>query len=207
MRAGAIQSGLADLSKESVMRILKEASLELHELQKEHLPILFLWRNSDDFMGLCSTRRNVVSLDEFKKELQSDFSRDRHLQFMIVRKDEYIGTLYSYNLNRTDGHAFATIFIAEGWRDKGYGAEAMIVFLEYLFREYRLYKVYAEVYSYNLKSLRALTSGRFVEEGRFRGHRLYQGERHDLIRMAFFESQVEDFAPLVKKLTSRYRSA
>lgn len=188
------------------MQILKGASLELHELQEEHLPILFLWRNSDDFMGLCSTRRNVVSLDEFQKELQSDFSRDRHLQFMIVRKDEYIGTLYSYNLNRTDGHAFVTIFIAEAWRDRGYGAEAMVVFLECLFREYELHKVYAEVYSYNLESLRALTSGMFVEEGRFRGHRLYQSERHDLIRMAFFKSQVKDFTLLVKKLTNRDHS-
>lgn len=185
------------------MQILKGASLELHGLQEEHLPILFLWRNSDDFMGLCSTRRNTVSLDEFQKELQSDFSRDRHLQFMIVRKNEYIGTLYSYNLNQTDGHAFVTIFIAEAWRDKGYGAEAMVIFLEHLFREYELHKVYTEAYSYNLESLHALVSGKFVEEGKFQGHRLYQGKRHDLIRMAFFRSQVKDFSQLVKRLTNR----
>jgi len=185
------------------VRILKGASLELHEFQEEHLPILLLWRNSDDFMELCSTRRNHVSPEEFSAELNSDLKRDRHLQFMIVRKNECIGTIYSYNLNRTDGHVFVTTYVAKVWRDKGYGAESVITFLEYLFREYGLHKVYAEVYSYNLESLRALTSGKFIEEGRFLGHRLYHNERHDLIRMAFFMSQFKDFVPLVKRLTNR----
>lgn len=185
------------------MLILKGVSLELHELQKEHLPILFLWRNSDDFMELCSTRRNSVSLEDFKAELDFDLERDRHLQFMIVRKKDCIGTIYSYNLNRTDGHAFVTTYIAKSWRDIGCGAEAMVVFLEYLFREYGLHKVYAEVYSYNLDSLRAMTSGKFVEEGRFKEHRLHHNKRYDLIRLAFFRSQLKDFAPLVKRLTNR----
>lgn len=185
------------------MQILKGASLELHELQEEHLPMLFLWRNSNDFMELCSTRRNSVSLEDFKTELDSDLKRDRHLQFMIARKNEYIGTVYSYSLNRTDGHAFVTTYLAKDWRDRGCGAEAVVVFLEYLFRKYELYKIYAEVYSYNLESLRALASGKFVEEGKFRGHRLYRGERHDLIRLAFFRSQLRDFAPLLKRLTNR----
>ncbi|OYV63507.1 MAG: hypothetical protein B7X03_01675 [Parcubacteria group bacterium 21-58-10] len=185
------------------MRILKGASLELHELQEEHLPVLFLWRNSVDFMGLCSTRRNLISPEEFRIELKSDFRRDRHSQFLIIKKKECIGTVYSYKLNRTDGYTFITIFIAKPWRNKGYGAEAMVVFLEYLFREFGLYKVYAEIYSYNHKSLRALMSGKFIEEGRFRGHRLYHEERHDLIRLAFFRSQLGDFASLVKKLTNR----
>lgn len=185
------------------MRILKGASLELHELQEEHLPTLFLWRNSSDFIELCSTRRNRVSLEEFRAELSSDLKKDRHLQFLIVKKGEYIGTIYSYNLNCTDGHAFVTIFIAKHWRDKGYGAESVVVFLEHLFREFVLFKVYVEVYSYNLESIYALTSGRFVEEGRFRDHRLNNGERHDLVRFAFFRSQLRDFAPLIEKLTSR----
>lgn len=185
------------------MQILKGASLELRELQEEHLPILHLWRNSDDFMGLCSTRRNSVSLEEFRVELDSDLKKDRHNQFLIFRNEECIGTLYSYNFNRTDSYVFVTIFVAEPWRDKGYGAEAMIIFLEYLFREYGLYKVYAEVYSYNLESLHTLVSGKFVEEGRFRGHRLYHNERCDLIRMAFFRSQIRNFASLVERLTNR----
>lgn len=198
---GLILTQSNGLWKEAIMQILKGVSLELREVQEEHLPTLFLWRNSDDFMKLCSTRRNFVSLEEFKNELASDLRKDRHTQFLIVRKGEYIGTIYSYNLNRTDEYVFVTIYIAESWRSKGYGAEAMIVFFEHLFREYNLYKVYVEVYSYNLESLNALSSGGFVEEGRFCGHRLYNDKRYDLVRMAFFRSQLKDFAPLIKKLT------
>ena len=110
------------------MVIMMGKNLELYELQEKHLSTLFLWRNSDDFMKLCSTRRNTVSLHEFEAELASDLRRDRHIQFLIVRKEEYIGTIYSYNLNLTDGHVFVTIYIAESWQSRGYGAEAMIVF-------------------------------------------------------------------------------
>ncbi|MCX6787287.1 MAG: GNAT family protein, partial [Candidatus Kaiserbacteria bacterium] len=184
-------------------RILKGVSLELHELQEEHLPTLFLWRNTADFMALCTTRRNTVSLEEFRAELTDDLKKNRHIQFMIVRKGEYIGTLYSYNLNRTDGHVFVTTFMAESWRSRGYGAEATLVFLEYLFREYKLYKVYAEVYSYNPKSLSSLISGGCIEEARFRGHRIHNSERHDLIRMALFRNQLESIIPAMKKLTNR----
>lgn len=185
------------------MRILNGRSIELHELQEEHVPMLYLWRNSSDFMELCSTRRNQISAEAFRVELQSDLKKDRHHQFLIVRKDELIGTLYSYNLNRTDGYVFVTIFIAERWRSSGYGAEAMIVFLEYLFREYGLHKVYAEAYSYNSESLHALSNGGFIEEGRFVGHRLLHEKRYDLVRFAFFRGQIGESAPLVKRITGR----
>src|SRR3989344_5493250 len=145
------------------MLILTGRRLELHEFQEEHLSALFSWRNANDSMNLCSTRRNSVSFEEFRKELDCDLKKDRHCQLLIVRRKEYIGMIYSYNLNRTDGHIFVTTYLADVWRGKGYGAEAVIVFLEYLFREYGLYKVYAEVYSYNLESLNALTNGGFVE--------------------------------------------
>lgn len=189
------------------MQILKGRSLELHDLREDHLQVLFSWRNDADFMRLCSTRRNSVSIEEFKTELTSDLGKDRHTQFLIVRSGEYIGTMYSYNYNRTDGHAFVTTFLCGLWRNRGCGAEAMIVFLEYLFREFGLYKVYADVYTYNRESLNALTSGGFTEEGRFRGHRLYGGERYDLVRLAFYRSQIAGFANLVQKLTNRDPSA
>ena len=189
------------------MRTLKGRSLELQEFQKEHLPVLFSWRTRDDFMSLCSTRRNLVSLDEFRLELEYDFKKDRHLQFLIKKEEEYIGTLYSYNLNRTDGHVFVTVYLPPLWRGMGYGAEAMIIFLDHLFREYDLHKIYADVYSYNRKSLRALISGGFIEEGRFREHRLHLNERHDLIRLALFRSRALTFAPLVKNLAKRASSS
>ena len=43
----------------------------------------------------------------------------------------------------------------------------------------------------------------FVEEGRFKGHRLCEGKRHDLIRLAFYRHQAADFANLFQRLTSR----
>ncbi len=185
------------------MVVLSSRNLDLYEIQDEHVPQLFLWRNEDDFMTLCSTRRNRVSLQEFEAELRMDLSRDRHCQFMVVKRGKRIGTVFSYGLNRTDGHAFVTIYFPRKWRRKGYGAEAMVALLEYLFRECQLYKVYAEVYAYNSESLDALRTAGFIEEGRFHGHRLHSGERFDLVRFALFRTQFNDAAATVRRLIAR----
>lgn len=183
--------------------IMPAKGLRLCALQDEHFPTLFQWRNEPDFMALCSTRRNRVTFDEFVAELHRDFQNDRSYQCLIARGNDYIGTLYCYNLNRTDGFTFFTIYMAAAYRRCGYGAEATALFLSYLFTEYHLYKIYAEAYSYNEGSLRALLSGGFVEEGRFRQHRLHNGKRHDLIRLAFFRKQLVRLNAFVTRLRQR----
>ena len=76
------------------------------------------------------------------KELKRDFERDRHLQFMIERKSDskLIGTIYSYNYKRADGYAFITTFIVNGFRKRGYGAEADALFLMHLFKSLNFLK-------------------------------------------------------------------
>lgn len=168
---------------------MKKCSVSLREIQESDIPILYEWRNREDYRTLCSTRRNVVSLEEFQTELENDFTRDRHVQYMIIVQDKIVGTIFSYGLNMTDGFVFFTLFLIPEYRQKIYGTVATIKFVDWLFDEFDLFKVYVEVYSYNVQSLKPLKKFGFVEEGRFCGHRLQGGERHDLIRLAFFAEQ------------------
>jgi len=168
--------------------------LILKPIEKGDTKILYKWRNNDRFTLLCSTRRNKVTFKEFTAELEKDFAKDRHLQYLIILKntDKTIGTLYSYNFNPTDQHTFVTIFIEKEYERRGYGVEAIVNFLHLLFRHYKLYKVYMEVYDYNTLSLNTARKAGLSEEGRFKGHRKINNIRYDLIRFAVYREHLKN---------------
>lgn len=182
------------------MLIITGTRVSLREITNDDLPTLHRWRNDPSFIGACSTRRNEVFPESFQAELASDFARDRHLQCLVLRHGTPLGTVYSYGLNRTDGYLFVTTYIVPPMNHRGYGAEAFILFLSHLFDTLSLYKAYADVYSYNLHSLTCLKKGGFTEEGRFVGHRLYNGRRYDLLRLAIFRSQMGPWHACARRL-------
>ncbi len=172
--------------------LLENSKLYLRPVADQDLEQLRLWRNSKDFQTYCSSRSNQVTQEQFLKEFQQDFKKDRHQQFIIVRRRDgkSIGTIFSYNLNTHDGHVFITVFIDEQYRRFGYGAIAIVLFGLHLFQTLELHKIYCDVYSYNAYSLKALIGAGFVEEGRFREQKLLDGQRFDVIRLAFFQKQI-----------------
>ncbi len=149
-------------------------------------PLLLEWRNRADFRDYCTMRKQAVGLEEFLQEMSRDFSRDRHRQYVIHQGSTPVGTVFSYSLNLTDGHVFASIYVAAEHRSGAAGAKAFALFLRQLFRELDLHKIYVDVYAHNGFALKCLRHARFVEEGRFRGHRLTEGKRVDVVRLAFF---------------------
>lgn len=170
------------------LAVLETRRLRLRPIEDGDMKLLHRWRNDPRFLALCSVRRTVVGFEDFTAELRRDFERDRHLQLMIELKSKstIIGTVYSYNLNLIDGNIFLTIYLEEEYERKGYGAETVAIFLDYLFATFPLHKIYFEVYDYNRLSLSTLQTAGFVEEGRFKEHRFVGGKRYDLIRFAFF---------------------
>ena len=114
------------------MQSISARGITLREITENDLPILHNWRNNDHFMTFCSTRRNTVDIDQFKQELMSDFKRDRHIQCLIMRIGRPIGTIYSYGLNKTDGHVSITTYLVADNERRGYGAIAFALFLRHL---------------------------------------------------------------------------
>lgn len=163
--------------------------------------MLWQWRNSSSYRQFCSWRKEEISFNEFCEELEGDFQNDRHEQYMICKKSNFktIGTIFSYNFNPVDGHAFVTTFISSKHERRGYGAEAFILFVTHLFETYNLHKVYTEVYEYNSMSLQAMLNGGLIEEGRFKEHRLHNERRWDLIRLACYARDL----PRARKLLFR----
>lgn len=165
----------------------------LRKITHDDLEVLWRWRNDDRFLHFCSVRRDPIGIKEFDREMENDFSYDRHKQFLIYRKSDPIspiGTIYSYNFNSVDGHAFVTTYIAESDEKRGFGVLAFATFCQYLFETFSLFKIYTEAYEYNVASLGQMLRGGMIEEGRFGGHRLVDGRRWDLVRLALYRSHL-----------------
>jgi RimJ/RimL family protein N-acetyltransferase len=186
-------------------KILGTRRIYMRHICNSDLKILCQWRNSQDFRKYCSVRRNKISLPLFKKELQKDFRRDRHLQMLIFlkRTNKPIGTIYSYGLKKTDGYACVTTFLSRSYQKKGYGVEAVALFLYCLFSNYSLYKIYMDIYEYNKSSLSTIANAGFSEEGRFKEHRLYNGKRYDLFRYATYRKNLSKITKLLRRLKAK----
>jgi len=171
--------------------------------QDSDIEALLRWRNSESFLRFCTLKRNKVTLEEFKQELLEDLNHDRFCQMIIRKKfaSNSIGTIYCYNLNRHDGYAFITIYIDDNSQRIGYGAEAFALFFCHIFKLIpELHKIYVEVYEYNTRSISCLVRAGFVEEGRFKEHKLFESKRYDLIRFAFFRRDLAKTRQRIKKL-------
>ncbi|MCL5012029.1 MAG: GNAT family N-acetyltransferase [Patescibacteria group bacterium] len=185
------------------MQNIASRRIILCPINDEDIPILHTFRNRENFISFCTHRNKNISLEEFRKELQDDFSRDRHFQCLIVRKRDNasIGTIFSYSYNPQDKYAFVTTFIDDNFRRAGYGAEAIVLFSYFLFSQFALYKIYIDVYEYNSASLSAIIgSGIFQKEGIFKKQKLVDKKRFDVIRFALYRRSIKKLSDFLEKL-------
>jgi RimJ/RimL family protein N-acetyltransferase len=169
---------------------IQHKNLVLAKLQPNDYEILFGWRNSASFLNYCTNRKPIENLEKFIKEIETDFSKDRHIQFLILFKEKAIGTIYSYGYNSFDRYCFITTYVCEEYKHLGLGIKAFIMFSELLFTKYNLFKIYSDVYEYNINSMSLFIKSKMKIEGTFIRQHLFEGDRYDVIRFAFYQDDI-----------------
>lgn len=154
------------------------------------MSILFKWRNELSFISMCTSRNQLHSIEAFDKELSFDFQKDRHLQFLICLNQIPIGTIFTYSYNEIDKYAFVSVFIEDRYANKSYGIKAFLILCKQLFEQFKLYKVYIDIYDYNGKMLSVMTKCKFSLEGVFKDQHLYNNKRYDVRRYALYEKDI-----------------
>lgn len=188
------------------MDVLSSSRLRLRPVTVSDNAILYKWRNDHDYLQMVSPRRTVINFDKFLDEQKRAFEGDRHMQFIIERRNvtcEPVGTIYTFSFNLTDGFVFMNMFIDSPFRRRGYGPEASTILTCYLFDFFPLYKVCYEAFGYNKPSLSVMKTACLNMEGVFKGHRFFGGERHDVVRFATYRDSLEKIRDLNKKFGSR----
>jgi RimJ/RimL family protein N-acetyltransferase len=118
----------------------------------------------------------------------SPVSADATLEYVIYtrRTARLVGYVGAYEISLRHGHAYVGLILNPELVSSGLGVEAGALFLNHLFRNLPLTKIYFEVTEETLSQFEAARRLGLVEEARLREHLLYDGARHDLILFALY---------------------
>ncbi len=170
------------------------ARITMRTISEADFTILHSWRNSNDYIRLFSIVRNTVSFEKFVCDKKKTLESKKESHFFIQRNitdNPPLGTIYAYDINQIDGHAFIGLYIDQKYRKCGYGAEAGVLMVCHLFDSLQLRKIYCDVFCYNSQSISLMKNLEFHIEGTFKEHSFYEGRWHDVIRFAIFRDDTD----------------
>jgi RimJ/RimL family protein N-acetyltransferase len=153
----------------------------------------FLWqcRSNPEIMPLWMQGRTIPSFEQYVRELEASLS-GHTLALLLIEtsiRPQPIGFAIAYDYSQQDRYTFFNIVLTPGFTDLGWGAEAALLFLDYLFAYFDLRKVCTDLFDFNQQPLAMLMRQGVPMEGRFRGQRYYQGMYHDVIRLGLLEEE------------------
>jgi RimJ/RimL family protein N-acetyltransferase len=172
---------------------LSGPSVRLRPVTHEDYGFLWECRCHPDILYLWTAGRTLPSFEQYARELDTMLAGKILTLFLIeTRTDPHpVGFIFAYDYNAYDRNVFWSLALHPAYTNVGRGVEASLLFLDYLFAFFDLLKVSSEVYAFNHHSLRVLLRMGAHEEGRFLGHRYYQGAHHDVVRIAATRAEWE----------------
>jgi RimJ/RimL family protein N-acetyltransferase len=177
-------------------------SVELTALQEHDYELLCSWRNSPDFLRLCTQQSGPIALKDFPEELKYCFLRGRHCQSIIRdRRGNPLGTVFSYDYSERNKYCFVTIYLANS-KSTGAGVAAALKFCNALFRHFAIHKIYFDVHEHNSMVRSMLQRCGLNIEGQFKGHTRFNGIRYDTFRFALYKDTLDDLTQRLLGATS-----
>lgn len=173
----------------------------LRSVGRPDYPAFLRWRTELTDLHIWSSSRRVPTLEEFGTEMDTMLRQSVVLLVIAKEAAQPIGFVQAYNFNQADGWCFFAAYLAPAYRRARYGAEAFMPFVDYIFRNFNIRKIYMDVHEFNMEFLGvALQSGAFVEEGRFREHTWYDGRFWDMVRVALYRDRWASIAEWAKSV-------
>ncbi len=165
---------------------------EFHHVENQYdMDFLFTSFLADD-QYLYSTKLGFHTKQGFEQWFRDRLNNDFH-DFFIVKNDQLkpIGFVYNYDFTLIDGHCKLVVYINDEYRKTGIGGFVAIKFMDYLFTQYPLRKVYSTIYDYNQESLQSHIGAGFIKEGTINDYRYYHGSYHPIHYFSMDRKQFE----------------
>jgi RimJ/RimL family protein N-acetyltransferase len=161
--------------------------IKLTPQRKEYAELHAQFMTDPDVVDNYFGGYTLPPLKEFtEKWFESAAAWKEDYSFAIETKEgEFLGTCHTTWTNMRNGTTHIAIYIGHpDYRSKGYGTEAMKLFLNFLFNEAGLRKVKLNVFSFNKRAVRCYEKSGFKVEGICLKEIYRYGEYHDNIAMA-----------------------
>ena len=111
------------------------------------------------------------------------------LIFRIEQEGRLAGEIRLQAIRWFNRKAEISIFIVEDCRGKGLGKAALEALIRHAFTAMNLHRLEAEVYEYNLAGNALFKHFGFIEEGRLREARYFDGKYWDIIRYGLLRGE------------------
>lgn len=117
--------------------------------------------------------------------------------FVFYHGNDFVGFVYSYQFTPLDGHCRFSVALVPRMRGTGCGALISFRFLQYLFDNYPLRKIYFHVYAYNTDSMACAKTLAGQPECILKEYHYHKGAYHDVhvfaINRRMYETYAEKF--------------
>lgn len=169
--------------------------IELREYKKEDVKLAKEYVNNWEIAkNLAPGIPYPYTLEDEEKWYESNSSvrSDNVYNFAIEALDngEYIGGCGINSVNWKNSIAEVGIFIGnQEYHNRGYGTDAMLVLINFIFNQMNLNKIKLNVYSYNNRAIKCYEKCGFKKEGILREELFRNGQYHDIIIMGILKGE------------------
>lgn len=135
-------------------------NLRLRALEPDDVDLLYSWENDTSIWNVGSTLApfSRYHLEEYVLNSQNDIFATKQLRLMIDlietgEKKKSVGTIDLFDFEPLHHRAGVGILICGPSREKGYGFEAMQIFIRYAFGTLHLHQLFCNISPDNISSL------------------------------------------------------
>jgi len=170
--------------------MLKGSKTKIRPMELADLDILQKWFN-DQEINLWSSGgwplNTMFSNDILEDKLFTDPS-ERHRYMILNDHDEAIGTIGfdEFNIPARSASLFITLGEKNFW-GQGYGTDALIVFVKFLFNQWNLHRLTVDTWDGNERAIKTYQKVGFQIEGRQKEARYVLGQYHDSILLGLLK--------------------
>ncbi len=119
--------------------------------------------------------------------------------------DRPIGLVSAYGASRA-GYCYVATVLCPSFVGSGLGLLSTAMFLDYLFANFPLRKIYLEIGAYNLSQMVNLLNRFFDFEGKLAEHEYFSGRYHDLLIFSMTRERFEATRPFLDRVFNAHGS-
>ena len=153
--------------------------VRLRTVEPRDIPFLYKLATEGETAARWRYRGATPDPQAFAAQLWADVLA----QFVIERVADGrpVGLVCAYNANLRDGYVYGAGVCDPSFRNTGFGAEALLLLADHLFRNWNFRKIYFESAAFNYAQFASGAAGYFEEEARLKDHTFYDGRYWDLV--------------------------
>jgi len=133
---------------------LETRRIRLRQIGEGDLHTLFKWRNTEKFRIFLHHHTNEISFEEFCEEFERDSEAYKY-QYLIEKMESKVPVGFTYvdTFSEKYKSCFINLFIDERFEGRGYGIDAYVCFVLFLFQHEGLQKLFAHAFDFNYHSI------------------------------------------------------